>query len=265
MAAAFELTILGSSSATPTSRRFPTAQLLNIAERFFLIDCGEATQIQLRRYKIRFQRINHIFISHLHGDHYLGLMGLLSSLHLLGRRNGLTIYAPEGLRRIIELQFELSGTVLNYAITWNEHDPEKPKVIFEDQLLTVETIMLEHRIPCYGFIFREKPKPLSLDNEKIEEHSIPKQELVKVKRGEDAHLENGTIIPNKEIVKGRYASRSYAFASDTRYSEKVTEAVKNVDLLYHESTFLHEMLERAEKTFHSTALQAATVANKANV
>ena len=265
MASAFELTILGSSSATPTSKRHPTAQLLNIAERFFLIDCGEATQIQLRRYHIRFQRINHIFISHLHGDHYLGLMGLLSSLHLLGRKNKLCIYHPAGLKMIIDLQLELSATVLNYEIEWREHAPDKAEVIFEDQLMTVETILLNHRIPCYGFIFREKPRSYSLDKEKLEFHQVPRSQLMTVKNGHDAVLDDGTVIPNSLLTRGRPKSRSYAFCSDTRFDPRVIEAVKDVDLLYHEATFLHELLDRAKKTYHTTAKEAGQVARLATV
>ena len=265
MASSFELTILGSSSATPTAKRNPTAQLLNIAERFFLIDCGEATQIQLRRFKIRFQRINHIFISHLHGDHYLGLMGLLSSLHLLGRKNPIHIYAPNGLRKIIELQMEVSGTVLSYEIHWKELNTEQSEIIFEDQLLTVETIILNHRIPCCGFIFREKTRPFSIDKTQADYYGVPLSQMMSVKNGEDAVLEDGTVIANHLVTKGRQKSRSYAFCSDTRFDDRVIQVVKDVDLLYHEATFLHEMLERAKQTYHTTALEAGRVARLAKV
>jgi ribonuclease Z len=265
MASAFELTILGSSSATPTSKRFPTAQLLNVAERFFLIDCGEATQIQLRRYHIRFQRINHIFISHLHGDHYLGLMGLLSSLHLLGRKTQLHVYGPPGLRSIIDLQMNLSGTVLNYEIIWREHNLEKSEIIFEDQLLTVETILLNHRIACCGFLFREKERPYRVSKEKLEEHQILISQIKAVKSGADIVKEDGTVIPNQELTNGKPIARSYAFCSDTRYSQSVIDAVKGVDLLYHEATFAHELLERAKQTYHSTAKEAGIVAKEAGV
>ena len=173
MASRFEVTILGSSSATPTSNRFPSAQLLNVSERFFLIDCGEGAQIQLRRYKIRFQRINHIFISHLHGDHYFGLMGLICSLHLLGRQKKLTIYHPHGLKEIVEMQLKISHTIINYEIEWVELNCEEPALIYEDSQLTVHTVILFHRIPCVGFLFREKEKPLSLRKEKLAEYDIP--------------------------------------------------------------------------------------------
>jgi ribonuclease Z len=260
MASAFELTILGSSSATPTAKRYPTAQLLNVAERFFLIDCGEATQIQLRRYKIRFQRINHIFISHLHGDHYLGLMGLLSSFHLLGRKTEVNIYAPAGLKKIIDLQLEISGTVLAYEIAWHETDTSQPGIIFEDKLLTVETVILNHRIPCTGFIFREKERPFSIDKEQIVYYKVPRSQMMSVKNGNDAVLDDGTVIPNHYITKGRQKARSYAFCSDTRFDDRVIAAVKDVDLLYHEATFMHELLERAKQTYHTTALEAGRVA-----
>ncbi len=265
MASAFEVTILGSSSATPTAKRNPTAQLLNVAERFFLIDCGEATQIQLRRYKIRFQRINHIFISHLHGDHYLGLMGLLSSLHLLGRKNPIHIYAPEGLRRIIDLQLEISGTVLSYEIHWNQIETEQPGIIFEDKLLTVETITLNHRIPCVGFIFREKERSFSVDKEQAAYYGVPLSQMMSVKNGNDAVLEDGTVVPNHRITRGRQKARSYAFCSDTRFDDRVIAAVKDVDMLYHEATFMHELLERAKQTYHTTALEAGSVARIAKV
>ncbi len=265
MASAFEVTILGSSSATPTAKRNPTAQLLNVAERFFLIDCGEATQIQLRRFKIRFQRINHIFISHLHGDHYLGLMGLLSSLHLLGRKNPVHIYAPEGLRRIIDLQLEISGTVLSYEIHWNQIETEQPGIIFEDKLLTVETITLNHRIPCVGFIFREKERNFSVDKEQAAYYGVPLSQMMSVKNGNDAVLEDGTVVPNHRITRGRQKARSYAFCSDTRFDDRVIAAVKDVDMLYHEATFMHELLERAKQTYHTTALEAGSVARIAKV
>ncbi len=265
MASAFEVTILGSSSATPTAKRNPTAQLLNVAERFFLIDCGEATQIQLRRFKIRFQRINHIFISHLHGDHYLGLMGLLSSLHLLGRQTPISIYAPNGLQKIIDIQLEISGTVFGYEIYWHEIDTEKPGIIFEDKIVSVETITLNHRIPCVGFIFREKEKTFSIDKEQIAFYKIPLAKILDAKNGEDVLLEDGTLVPNHRITRGRQKSRAYAFCSDTRFDDRVIAALKNIDLLYHEATFLHELLERAKQTYHTTALEAGRVARLAKV
>lgn len=265
MASKFELTILGSSSATPTSKRFPTAQVLNVSERLFLIDCGEGAQIQLRRYKIKFQRINHIFISHLHGDHYLGLMGLISSLHLFGRQKKLCIYHPKGLREIIDIQLEISGTILNYPIEWIELNTETPALIYEDSQVTVHTIILNHRIPCCGFLFREKEKPLSLIREKVAELGIPIVMYHQLKRGENIILPDGRKVLNKDVTRQRSKPRSYAYCSDTRYDERVANAVTGVDLLYHEATFLHELLDRAIKTAHTTALEAGKIATMAGV
>ncbi|HEY4800080.1 MAG TPA: MBL fold metallo-hydrolase, partial [Bacteroidia bacterium] len=181
----FELTILGCSSATPTSSRHPTAQVLNIHERFFLIDCGEAAQIQFRRYKFKIQRIDHIFISHLHGDHYFGLQGLLGTMHLLGRTKELHIYSPEGLQEIIELNHFHSKTFLNYKIIFHTLEGKTKKQIFEDDKITVETIPMNHRIPCYGFLFQEKQFPKNILQKKILEYNIPVQEIPNIKAGKD--------------------------------------------------------------------------------
>ncbi len=232
MSSRFEVTILGSSSATPTSRRFPTAQLLNVSERFFLIDCGEGAQIQLRRYKVRFQRINHIFISHLHGDHYLGLMGLISSMHLLGRKKELVIYSPKGLQEIIDVQMRISATILNYPVKWVELNPEVPEMIYEDSQITVTTVILNHRIPCCGFLFREKKKLLSLDKARIMEDKVPVQAYFTLKSGENFTDENGRIFLFKDYTLPQSRSRSYAFCSDTRFDLRVAEQIEGVDLLY---------------------------------
>jgi len=261
----FELTILGCSSATPTSKRNPTAQLLNIAERFFLIDCGEATQIQLRRYKVKFQRINHIFISHLHGDHYLGLPGLLSSLHLLGRKHDLHLYCPAELQEILEIQYKHSQTILNYRIIYHHHEYKDGQLIFEDEKVEVRTIALNHRIPCSGFVFREKQIPGNISKSLIAEYNLRVEEIIELKNGSDLILRDGRVIPNEQIITGKKAPRSYAYCSDTCYDERLIPFIKEVDLLYHEATFMHEMLDRARQTFHSTALQAGIMAQKAGV
>lgn len=261
----FELTILGCSSATPTSTRNPTAQLLNIAERFFLIDCGEGTQMQLRKYKIKFQRINHIFISHLHGDHYLGLMGLLASMHLLGRNTDLHLYCPAELREILEVQNKHSQTRLNYMIIYHHHKYINDDLLFEDEKVEVRAVVLNHRIPCCGFVFREKQVSGNISRELIDKYKLTVEEIVYLKKGSDLTLENGTVIPNSEIISNKTAPRSYAFCSDTIYQESLVPYIKNVDLLYHESTFMHDMLERAVITHHTTALQAGMIAQKANV
>lgn len=261
----FELTILGCSSATPTSTRNPTAQLLNIAERFFLIDCGEATQIQLRKFKLKFQRINHIFISHLHGDHYLGLIGLLSSMHLLGRTVDLHLYCPSELEEIIEVQFKHSQTYLRFKIIYHHHKYIANDLIFEDNKVEVRTILLNHRIPCCGFLFTEKPLLSNISKEIIQKYQIPVEQILSIKGGADFITTEGELIPNSKLVSNKLKPRSYAYCSDTCYDERIIEFIKGVDLLYHEATFLNEMLPRAKETFHSTALQAATIAQKAEV
>jgi ribonuclease Z len=261
----FELTILGCSSATPTSTRNPTAQLLNVAERFFLIDCGEATQIQLRKYKLKFQKINHIFISHLHGDHYLGLMGLLSSMHLLGRTNDLQLYCPPELREILETQFKHSQTYLKYKIVYHPHRYIADDLIFEDNKVEVRTVVLNHRIPCCGFVFKEKPIFANISKETIKEYQIPVEQILSIKAGADFVRADGTVIPNDLLVSHKYEPRSYAYCSDTCYDERIISSIKGVNLLYHEATFMHDMLPRAKETFHTTTIQAGTIAQKAEV
>ena len=261
----FELTILGCSSATPTSQRNPTAQLLNVAERFFLIDCGEATQIQLRRFKIKFQRINHIFISHLHGDHYLGLVGLLSSMHLLGRTIELNIYCPSELKEIIDVQFTYSQTYLNFKIIYHFHKYAHNDLIFEDDKVEVRTVVLNHRIPCCGFVFTEKPILAHVLKENLDKYQIPIEQIMSIKMGGDFITASGEKIPNNLLVANKLKPRSYAYCSDTCYDERIIEYIKGATLLYHEATFMNEMLARAKETFHSTALQAATIARKAEV
>ena len=261
----FELTILGCSSATPTSTRNPTAQLLQVAGRFFLIDCGEATQIQLRKYKVKFQRIDHIFISHLHGDHYLGLMGLLSSMHLLGRTKELFLFCPPGLDEIINVQLRHSATVLNYTIHYRFHDTGRQELLLEDDRITVETIILNHRIPCCGFLFKEKSKSRNLKKETISEYRISLAALQPIKNGADYTSSDGRQIPNSQLTYPQTPSYSYAYCSDTCYDESVIRQVGPVSVLYHESTFTEEMRKRAKETFHSTARDAGMVAAAAGV
>lgn len=261
----FELTILGCSSATPTSTRNPTAQLLNVAERFFLIDCGEGAQMQLRKYHVKFQRINHIFISHLHGDHYLGLMGLLASMHLLGRTNDLHLYCPAELQEILEVQNKHSQTRLNYTVIYHHHQYTNDVLLFEDDKVEVRSLVLNHRIPCSGFVFREKPIPGNISREMISKYNLTVEEILHLKRGSDLTLQDGTVIPNEQIILHRSGTRSYAFCSDTIYDERIIPYIKEVDLLYHEATFMHNMLERAVQTYHTTALQAGMIAKMAGV
>ena len=261
----FKLTILGSSSAIPTIDRNPTAQLLNVNERFFLIDCGEGTQIQLRKYQLSFQRINHIFISHLHGDHYFGLIGLLSSMHLLGRNKEIHIYAHKDLKDIIELQLQASNTELNYPLFFHFLPEDDEGVILEDDNIKVSNLILDHSIKCSGFLFEEKISARKILGSSIKKYNIPFNKINGLKDGADWINPQGDIIPNSILTTKNTLPHRYAFCSDTRYNEDLVEKIRGVDLLYHESTFMSDLEERAKVTGHSTALQAATLANKAVV
>jgi ribonuclease Z len=260
----FEVTILGSSSATPTSERHPSAQVLNVNEQYFLIDCGEGTQMQLNRYKAKAHKINHIFISHLHGDHYFGLIGLISTMHLQGRIEPLYIYGPADLQQVIELQLHVSQSVLKYELIFNAIENDVSKVIYENESIEVSTIILSHRVPCTGFLFREKKYPRKLIKDKVIGLGIHYTNLMALKEGKD-YVMDGTIIKNEELTTASNAPRAYAYCSDTIYMENIVDIIKEVDVLYHESTFMHDMLPRAQETYHSTSLQAATIAQKANV
>lgn len=260
----FELKILGSNSATPVFNRHHSSQFLSIENEHFLIDCGEATQHQLIRFKIKINKISYIFISHLHGDHYLGLPGLISTMHLNGRSRELHIFGPPGLAEILTVSMKYSETILSYPVIFHELDTEKAKVILDLENLTVETIPLNHRIKCCGFLFREKPKLKRIDKEVIPPN-ISLLEIVALKKGEDIYRDGVLYLKNEEYTLPAKRSRSYAYCSDTRYKEDILPQIMNVDLLYHESTFLDDMKERAIETFHTTALEAATLARKANV
>lgn len=260
----FELLILGSSAATPTSTRNPTAQLLNVAERFFLIDCGEGTQIQLRRYKARFQSVNHIFISHLHGDHFLGLPGFLASMHLLGRKNELTIYGPRELEEVISVIHKYSDTYLSYPVRFVATQAENKELLWEDDKVEVYSFPLQHRIRTTGFLFKEKQLPRNIDKYKLEKLEVSFSEIHKLKKGMDAMDNHGNIVRNEDLTIDPPPPRSYAFCSDTRFFEELAGHIRDVDMLYHESTFLEDRLDRAAVTFHSTASQAAKMAVLAN-
>jgi ribonuclease Z len=261
----FELLILGTTSASPGADRNLSGQLLNIAERHCLIDCGEATQIQLRRYKVKFQGIDHIFISHMHGDHIFGLPGLLSSMHLLGRKQALNIYAPAELKELTELTLKLSDTKLNFFIHWRSTDNKGSHMLFEDDKICVHSFPLKHRIACTGFIFREKPLPRKIDKFLLEKHGVSTADIQLLRQGDDVTNAEGEYIQNHMVTKDPDPARAYAYCSDTAYDPELVQWVRGVDLLYHESTFLNDMSERAKKTYHSTAQQAATIAKEANV
>ncbi|WP_026462644.1 ribonuclease Z [Adhaeribacter aquaticus] len=261
----FELKILGSSSATPSPNRNHTAQVLTIGNQLYLIDCGEGTLMQLMRYKVKHQRISSIFISHLHGDHFFGLFGLLSTMHLQQRTAPLSLYGPPGLADILTLQFKYSNTQFSFKLTFHELDTTVHTQIFEDKYITVHTLPMQHRVSCCGFLFREKPKPRHLVKSKLPNFLTPPQ-LIKLKNGADILDDSGQIlVRNADVTTHPSHSRSYAFCSDTRYKEDILPYIWQVDLLYHEATFLDNMRERAEYTFHSTARQAATLALKAQV
>lgn len=256
-----KVTILGSSGALPAYGRFPTSQYLVIQNRHFLIDCGEGTQMQLMRYQIPIHKIDHIFISHLHGDHYLGLMGLLFSMHLQRRVNDLHLYSPRGLDEIILLQLKHSKSVLNYEIHFHAFDPEQAVIIHEDDALTIQTIPLIHKLPCAGFLFQEKTKQVKLNKEKL----IPRmllQHLAQLKTGADIYDDRGKLLYlNRDFTLPPTPSYSYAFCSDTAWNEKMVEQIQGVNLLYHEATFMEEEIDKAHETKHSTAAEAAKMAN----
>ncbi len=256
----FEVTILGCGSATPTSTQHPTAQLLQMAERFFLIDCGEGTQQQLRKFNLRMGKINHIFISHMHGDHFFGLIGLLSSFHLLNRTNTLHIYAPPALQEVIEVQLKASTTTLIYPLVFHATQANEKRLLFEDKRVEVYSFPLRHSTATTGFIFCEKQRERNIIAEKITEFLIPHYEIRKIKKGADFILPDGTVVKNEQLTLDPPNALSYAFCSDTVFREKTAEYVQGVDVLYHESTFLEEHKKRAKQTKHSTAAQAAKVA-----
>jgi len=258
----FEVTILGSSSATPIYNRNPSAQVLNINDRLYLVDCGEGTQQQMLRFDIKASRIDHIFISHLHGDHYLGLVGLLSSMHLNGRVKALKLFGPAGLKEIIDLQLKYSDTTLQYPIDFIATRTDKPEVILDTADITVESIPLDHRIPTTGFLFKQKKRLKKIIKEKIIELNIPIDQFSGIKKGADYIAPDGTVYKNWEITNNPKEPKSYAYCSDTIYNESYFTQISNVDLLYHEATFLNSMLDRAQSTFHTTALQAGEIALK---
>jgi len=261
----FEVTILGSSSATPVYNRNPTAQLLNCNEKFYLIDCGEGTQQQLIRYGIKASKIDYVFISHLHGDHYFGLIGLLSSMHLNGRVKPIMIFGPQPLLEILELQFRYSETVIRYPIEFTAVEADASVKIFENNDLTVESIVLNHRIPCTGYKFKQKKRLRKLIIDKLEEDNVPHEYFPLLKRGIDLNLPDGRVFLNQDYTLDSDVPKSYCYCSDTLADGSYMEQIKGCTMLYHESTFLQEMLDRANQTHHTTALQAGQIAAEAGV
>ncbi|MEL7003762.1 MAG: ribonuclease Z [Bacteroidota bacterium] len=259
----FKLTILGSNSATPAYGRHHTSQLLTINNQRFLIDCGEGTQERLAKFKNHPYQIDHIFISHLHGDHYLGLMGLIFTMHLMRRTKDLFIFGQRGLKEIITTQLRYSDSTLNYNIVFRELDASKSELLYEDKSVEVHSFPLQHRIPCSGFRFKEKPKPPRINKETLPKN-ISLLNIAALKRGEDINHDDRQY-KNAELTLPPKKAFSYAFCSDTLYTETIIPYIEKVDLLYHESTFLDEKKKWADLTFHSTTKQAATIAQKADV
>ncbi|SEH65555.1 ribonuclease Z [Paenimyroides aquimaris] len=260
-----KLNILGCYSATPRTITNPTSQVLEINNQMYLIDCGEGTQVQLRKHKIKFSRINQIFISHLHGDHFFGLIGLISTFSLLNRPNDLHIYGPKGIKEIILLQIKLSKSYTKYNLFFHELESTESELIFEDDKVEVHTIPLKHRVYANGFLFKEKPGLRRINIDAAQEQNIEVCYFNKLKQGSDLQREDGTIIKNETVTFDPQPIQSYAFCSDTVYNEEIIPLIKEVDVLYHESTFLERDIEKCIPTGHSTAMQAAEIAKKAHV
>lgn len=261
----FELHILGCGSALPTTRHFATSQVINLRDKLFMIDCGEGSQLQFRRSRLRFSRLNHIFISHLHGDHCFGLLGLISTFGLLGRTAELHIHSPKGLEELYAPLLAFFCKNMSYRIVFHEFEAKEPAVIYEDRTLTVTTIPLKHRIPCCGFLFAEKPRPNHIIREMIDFYQVPVYELNRIKNGEDFVTAGGEVIPNSRLTRPADPPRRYAYCSDTIYRKEIIQQVEGVDLLFHEATFAQSELARAKETFHTTAGQAAQIALDAKV
>jgi ribonuclease Z len=259
----FTITILGCNSAIPKPGRNSSAQVVTLNSKPYLVDCGEGTQIQMRKSGIRFQKIDHIFISHLHGDHFFGLIGLISTYCLLGRTNPLHVYAPDGLREIIDLQISTTSTELTFPLYFSPIDPDRPEKIFSDDQMLVSTIPMLHRIPTSGFLFVEKERDRNIRKEFLNIESPSFAEIRNIKAGMDYTNSAGKTYSNPEITRPQYRSRSYAYCTDTAYSERILPQIRGVDLLYHESTFMHDKQPKAEERFHSTTVQAAMIASKA--
>lgn len=260
----FKVNILGCGSALPTLRHYASSQVVEIREKFYMIDCGEGTQVQLRRSHISFTKISGVFISHLHGDHCFGLIGLISSFGMLGRTATLHVYAPAEFGNMLQSMMDMFCNGLEFKVEFHAIDTKKNQVIFEDRSLTVETIPLTHRIPCCGFLFKEKPTLPHIKRDMIDFYQIPVCQINNIKAGADWIKEDGEVIPNARLVTPADAPRSYAYCSDTRYMPELYKMIKNVNMLYHESTYIVADKARAKLYNHSTSQQAAMVARDAN-
>ncbi|WP_315548516.1 ribonuclease Z [Prevotella koreensis] len=261
----FKLYILGCGSALPTPRHYASSQIVELRGKQFMVDCGEGTQIQLRRSRIGFNKIRAVFISHLHGDHCFGLIGMISTFGLQGRTAPLHVYSPKELEEMLMSQLKFFCTHLSFDVVFHAVDTSEQSVVYEDNSLTVETIPLEHRVPCCGYLFREKPTLPHIRRDMIDYLGIPVSQINNIKLGADWVCEDGTVVSNSRLVSPPDSVRSYAYCSDTRYMPTLYERLKNVDLLYHESTYGDDNMQMAETYYHSTARQAACVARDAGV
>ncbi|MBP7486298.1 MAG: ribonuclease Z [Parabacteroides sp.] len=261
----FEVNILGCGSALPTTRHLASSQVINLRDKLYMIDCGEGTQIQMRRMRIKFSRLNHIFISHMHGDHCFGLPGLISTLGMLGRNGELVIHGPKEIETYMKPILSTFCRELPYSVRFNHITPDVSELIWEDRSVSVYSIPLKHRLPTSGFLFAEKAKEAHIIKEMTDFYKIPVKDLPSIKRGEDFITSDGERIANARLTRPATPPKKYAYCSDTAYSEKIIPIIEGVDLLYHEATFTNEDAARAKETFHSTARQAAEIARKANV
>lgn len=259
------LTILGCGSALPTRSNFPTSQIVEMRDKQYMIDCGEGTQIRMRQMNVKTNRMGHIFISHLHGDHVFGLIGLISSFGMLNRTADLHIHSPKGLERIMEPQLQFFCDELPFKVIFHVFDTKKNELIFEDRSVQVFSIPLKHRVPSSGFLFEEKPRDQHIKRDMIDFYNIPTWRIPKIKQGEDFLTDEGETISNEKLTFPPEKPKRFAYCSDTAYTEKIIPIITEVDLLFHEATFMEDEALRAKSTLHSTATQAATIAQKANV
>ena len=261
----FEIHILGCGSALPTTRHFATSQVVNLRDKLFMIDCGEGAQMQLRRSHLKFSRLNHIFISHLHGDHCFGLMGLISTFGLLGRTADLHIHSPQGLETLLTPMLDFFCKGLAYKVFFHEFETKEPVLVYDDRSVTVTTIPLKHRIPCCGFLFAEKQRPNHIIRDMVDFYKVPTFLLNRIKNGDDFVTPDGEVVSNSRLTRPAAPARKYAYCSDTIYRPKIEEQIKGVDLLFHEATFAQNEQARAKETYHTTAAQAARIALGAGV
>jgi len=261
----FQVYILGCGSAKPTTKHFPASQVVNMRDKLFMIDCGEGAQIQFCKSRLKFNRLMRIFISHLHADHCLGLVGLISTLNLLGRTAQLHIHCPYGGEKVFEPMIRFFNMDMSFEVFFHEFQSKKAEMIYEDHSMTVTTIPLSHRMPCCGFLFKEKPLPRHILREMIDAYEIPISSINRIKNGEDFQLPDGRLIPNERLTTPSDAPRSYAYCSDTKYLPGLVEQLQGVNLLYHEATFCDADAVKAELRYHSTARQAAMMARDAKV